>query len=185
MFRLATSTSRKSTKRGSALIITLVVMVSLVGLLFAASSMSTIEVKQSRRMVNEVRSDYLAQAGVERGINFLSAAVANSTMAAPLGGLTNLFAGGPTFSPFVGTQLMNGTERVGAYSVTLTNVAQTATSITIAIDKRRAEIVVEVASSRCAQPARGVRRLPDLRARRTGHRGHRLGHLPRPARVPT
>jgi hypothetical protein len=134
MFRLATSTSRKSKQRGSALIITLVVMVSLVGLLFAASSMSTIEVKQSRTMVNDVRSDYVAQAGVERGINFLSAAAANSTMANPLGGLANLFGAGPTFSPFIGTPLLNGTERVGAYSVTLTNVAQTATSITIAID---------------------------------------------------
>src|SRR4029079_8359586 len=126
MFRLATSNmsarGRARSRRGSALIITLVIMVSLVGLLFAASSMSTIEMKSSRRMANDVRSDYLAQAGIERGINFLSAAVANTNLADPLGGLTNLFGAGPIFSPFIGTPLMNGTDRVGSYSVTLTNV---------------------------------------------------------------
>ena len=138
MFRLATSNmsvrARKRSRSGSALIITLVVMVSLVGLLFAASSMSTIEMKSSRRMVNEVRSDYLAQAGIERGINFLTAAVANTGLTDPLSGLTNMFGGGSTYTPFVGTPLLNGTDRVGAYSVTFTNVAQTPTSITIAID---------------------------------------------------
>lgn len=123
-----------STRRGSALLGTVVVMVSIMGLVYAASTMSAVDVKDARRGMNDVKAKYLAEAGVERGINFLSLAVKNSKMHDPLAGLSGLFAGGGTLTAFDGEPLLDGGQRVGSYTVMLTMQAQTATSITIAVD---------------------------------------------------
>lgn len=140
MFRLATESptirQRKGSeaRRGSALLSTVVVMVSLLGLLYSASAMSAVEVKDSRRGLDKVKSKYLAEAGVENGMRFLALAVKNNKVHNPLSGLTDLFAGGPTVTPIMAEPIMDGTTKIGAFSVSLTSVEQTSTSITIAID---------------------------------------------------
>jgi len=123
---------KNQARRGSALVGTVTVLVGLLGVLYVASAMSVTEVRDSRRAVDDVRTRYLADSGVECGINFLSQAVKNNPQN-PLKGLTNLFTAGP-MTLFVGQPVMNGTEKVGAYSVAMSTVQQTGSSITVAID---------------------------------------------------
>ncbi len=132
--RLVVSHSKHASRKGSALLSTVVVMVSMMGLLYAASSMSAVEVKDARRGMSDVKTKYLAEAGVERGLSYLSIAVKNTKVHDPLKGLTDLFAAGDTTTPIVGEALMDGATRVGAYTVSLTKVEQSTTSITIAVD---------------------------------------------------
>ncbi|MDZ4775114.1 MAG: hypothetical protein SGI72_18505 [Planctomycetota bacterium] len=132
--RLTFSRSRAESRKGSALLSTVVVMVSMMGLLYAASSMSAVEVKDARRGMSDVKTKYLAEAGVERGLAFLAIAVKNNKVHDPLKGLTDLFAGGTTCTPIVGEALMDGATRVGSYTVSMTSIEQTPTSITIAVD---------------------------------------------------
>ena len=125
---------RAGSRRGSALLATLLVMVVFAGLLYAASTLSHVEVKESRRAIDDVRAQYLAEAGVERGLAFLRQAVANQSAFDPLGGLTALFAGGPTISPLLSQPVLNQGAQVGSFSISMTAVEQTADSVTVAID---------------------------------------------------
>lgn len=124
----------RDSARGSALVSVLVVMVGLIGIVYAAGAVSITESRDSRRSIDGVRASYMAEAGIERGIQFLTQAVANTSMQSPLQGLTGLFAGGDTISPFIGEGVVSNGNRVGGYSVRLTRVGATTTSITIAID---------------------------------------------------
>lgn len=141
MSRLATNNSLRFCTRGprgsesgSALVGTMVVLVGLLGLVCTAGTMSALEVKESRRAVESVRAKYLAEAGVERGLGFLAQAIKNTTVHDPLHGVTSLFAGGTTITPYIAEPVLNGTMRTGAYTVSLTSLEQTSTSITIAVD---------------------------------------------------
>lgn len=138
MSRLATSLGRSaaqnSSRRGSALAGTLMILVSLLGLLYFTSRLSAVELKDTRNSVSALQAKHVAEAGAERAINLLAQAVKSTTLADPLYGLNHLFAGGTSFDAFSGEGLMNGTTRVGAYSVRVSRVAATPTSITIAID---------------------------------------------------
>ena len=109
------------------------VLVGVVGIVYATGTVSVAEVRDSRRAIDDVRANYLAEAGIERGMNFLGQAVRNTSMQNPLGGLTTLLGGGP-ITPFLGEPVMNGANQVGAYTVRMTQVAADATSVTIAID---------------------------------------------------
>jgi len=120
-------------RRGSAILGTLVVIVALVGLVAAASTTSIAEVRATRHSLEGVRAKYLAEAGLERGLAFLSQSVKGAG-GAPFAGISALFAGGTTRPIFVAEPLLEGASQVGAYSVSLTRIASTATSITIAID---------------------------------------------------
>jgi len=124
----------RNSERGSAIVGVLVVLVGIMGIVYATGTTSVVEVRESRKAIDGVRASYLAEAGVERGIQFLGQAVKNSNMSSPLLGLTNLFAAGDTITPFVGEGVTSGGNRVGGYSVSFTRVATAATSITIAID---------------------------------------------------
>jgi hypothetical protein len=122
-----------ASRRGTALISTVVVLTGLLGLLYVASATSVVEVKESRHAVDDVRTKYLADAGVESAINFLSQA-AKKNPQHPLQELTDLFAAGGTVPLYVGQPVMNGAQKVGSYSVSMTSMQQTASSITIAVD---------------------------------------------------
>ncbi len=124
----------EDSERGSAIVGVLVVLVGIMGIVYATGTASVVEVRDSRKAIDGVRASYLAEAGAERGVQFLEQAVKNTNMTSPLIGLTSLFDGGDTFTPYVGEGVMNGGNRVGAYSVSFTRVASTASSITIAID---------------------------------------------------
>jgi len=124
----------RSARRGSALLGTMVVMLALLGILYAASTMSAVEVKQSQRATDALRAQYLAEGGVERGVLYLNQAIKNTSMHDPLGGLTNLFAVESELAPFVAEPVIEGARKAGAYSIRLTLVDHTATSVSIAID---------------------------------------------------
>lgn len=113
---------------------TLVIFVGLLGLVYASSATSITEVKDSRDAMLDVRADQLAAAGQERAMQFLATAVKNTSVHDPLGGLSNLFAGGATITPIVGEALMDGASQIGSYTIRMTRIANTATSITVAID---------------------------------------------------
>ncbi len=121
-------------RRGNALVALLVVMVGLASVLGAVAVTSVVEVNEARADGDKVRARYVAEAGIERGMNFLQAASQNSTVFAPLQGLTNLFAVEPTLTAFDGERLSDGARDIGSYSVTLTRVDADANSITVAID---------------------------------------------------
>jgi len=123
----------RNDEAGNALLSTVVVLTGLLGLLYAASAASVIEVKESKKNVDDVRAKYLADAGVESAINFLSQA-SKKNFQNPMQELTNLFVASPTMALYVAQPVMNGTTKVGAYSVSMTSLQQTASSITIAID---------------------------------------------------
>ena len=113
---------------------TVVAFVGVFGLLYASVAMSSVEVRRSRREMDELRAQHLADAGVERAILFLRQSADAAGTQNPLAGLNNLFAGGVSLSPFVATAVMDGASQVGAYSVTLNVIEQTATSVSISID---------------------------------------------------
>lgn len=121
-------------ERGSAIVGVFVVLVGIMGIVYATGTASVAEVRDSRRAIDAVRASYLAEAGAERGVQFLEQAVKNTNMISPLNGLTSLFAGGDTITPFLGEGVMNGGNRVGAYTVSFTRLETTAAAITIAID---------------------------------------------------
>ena len=77
------------------MISSLIVFVGLLGLVSASLAVSTVEVKESRRSIDKVRSKYLADAGLERGLHFLSDVVKKNTND-PLAGLNNMFLGSNT-----------------------------------------------------------------------------------------
>ncbi|MBK7875839.1 MAG: hypothetical protein IPJ77_08815 [Planctomycetes bacterium] len=87
----------------------------------------------ARRGVDHVRAQYVAEAGLERGMSFLRQTVKNTNVHDPLAGLASLFAAGTTITPYVGGSCSDGARREGAYSVSMTRVDASPTSITIAI----------------------------------------------------
>ncbi|HTF87834.1 MAG TPA: hypothetical protein VK843_05450 [Planctomycetota bacterium] len=123
-----------TSRRGSALISTLVVFVALFGLVYASSMTSVAESKDARTAMDDVRADLLASAGQERAMQFLANAVKNTSMHDPMQGLTNLFAGGTTITPFVGEPLMDGASQVGSYTVSINLVSSTPTTLTLGVD---------------------------------------------------
>ncbi|MCY2959634.1 MAG: hypothetical protein NTY35_05650 [Planctomycetota bacterium] len=124
----------RDSERGSAIVGVLVVLVGIMGIVYATGTTSVVEVRDSRKAIDGVRASYLAEAGAERGVQFLEQAVKNTNMISPLNGLTSLFAGGDTITPFIGEGVMNDGNRVGGYTVRMTRVATTTASITIAIE---------------------------------------------------
>ena len=145
MYRLATTTESdfvsevrerelaRRGQRGSALIGALIVTMALLGLVYASVSMSSVEVLDARRAVNEVRARQVASAGMERGLNFMSTAAENAGMQNPITMLADLFAGGATITPYIGEPLMNGAQQVGAYTVSITLVSQTNSEVNILV----------------------------------------------------
>jgi hypothetical protein len=112
----------------------LVVMVGLAGLLSAVALTSIIEIRETRLHADTVRAGYVAQAGSERAINFLNEVSKAGAPTDPLSTVRALFNAGDTNTVFSAEPLTAGGTQVGAYTVRLVRLAETATSMTIAID---------------------------------------------------
>ena len=153
------SGNRSHSRRGSALLGTLIVMMALLGLLYATSRVSVVEVHDTRASVENVQAKYMAEAGVERALNFLALSSKAGSMHDPLGGLNQLFNAGTKISPFVAEPLGTGGTRVGSYTVSLTATEQTPTSITIAIEATgyRPDAPQELAANRSPEAWSAVR----------------------------
>jgi hypothetical protein len=121
-------------RRGTALPGTLVLIAALGGLLYALVRASVLEPRDLGRELACLQSRLLAEAGAERALNFLAQCSARGLGADPLASLNQLFADGDRCTPFVAEPLGSGDTRVGAYSVTLSVLERTPTSLSIAID---------------------------------------------------
>jgi hypothetical protein len=129
---MSTRATRGSARRGSALVSVLVLGIALFGLVYATTLVSVVEVRSSRRSIDEIRTQELAQSGIQRGFLLLSDA-ANNNPFDPIGGISNLFAGGAEITPLVGEHLLSGSAEVGAFTVRLTLGATTSDSATVTI----------------------------------------------------
>jgi len=121
-------------RRGSAWIGTLIVLVALLGLLYATSRVSRVDLRDSQLSVESVQARYLAEAGAERAMNLLAQTARSGSAQDPLDNLNQLFARGGTCTPFVAEPLNSGDSSVGTYSVTLTARERTPSSFTIMIE---------------------------------------------------
>ncbi len=122
-----------SSARGSALVSVLVVGIALFGLVYATTLVSVVEVRSSRRSIDELRAQELAQSGVERGLLLLNEAAQNNPFD-PIAGITNVFGGEETITPLLGEQMMSGEAEVGAYSVRLTLGDTTPDSVAVTLE---------------------------------------------------
>lgn len=120
-------------RSGMALAATLVVFVGMVGLTMATLAMSGIEVRDSRRSIDDVRTQYLAESGIERGLQLVAGAIERAGSTAPLENVVGLFAGENEFRPFDAVPLLDDGSQIGAYSVTLTLIDQASNQLTLRI----------------------------------------------------
>ncbi|MFH1999722.1 MAG: hypothetical protein ABIK28_08580 [Planctomycetota bacterium] len=124
--------SRKpSSESGTILVVALICSISLFGLVLASTTLSSLEMKLSRRSLDDVKAGYLAESGVEQSIHYLRDAARKTNFFDPLYGLNNLFTGG-AINPFVGQAVTEGSAKAGEFSVTMTS-ASDANGITVTI----------------------------------------------------
>ncbi len=127
--------SKNQSKRGSALVGATVILLGMMGLLFASVALSTSGVEESRRGIDKIRTRYVAEAGFEAGMLFLNNAIGINSAYDPMNGLESLLpVDGASVTPIIATPLMNGTAQVGAYTVSMTRVAGDATSMIVRLD---------------------------------------------------
>ena len=101
-------------ERPYALVGTAIVTVALVGLLYATSRVTAVEVRDPRTTVENVQARYLAQAGIERALHYLAQHSRRGSGQDPLGGLGRLFKSGSKCSPFVAEPLSSAGARNGS-----------------------------------------------------------------------
>ncbi len=111
---------KKISERGTALVSVAAVSVLLSGLVFATTAFSVIDLTQSKSALEKVQARYVAQAGVEDALCFLKGAVRKTSFHDPLLGLHNLFKSGTPIQFKVGRALMDGSRKVGEYTVSMT-----------------------------------------------------------------
>jgi hypothetical protein len=129
-----TGTSHPAAREaGNALVAVLVAAVSVSGLLYAALTTTTVDLRNSSRSIDDVRTSALAQAGIERALEELRAAGRKYDIINPLQGIRTLFASGP-YVPFVATPLVVGGKNFGEFTVTVTAVVDTPESMELTID---------------------------------------------------
>jgi hypothetical protein len=126
--------TRRGGRRGNILVGTLLCAICLFGLVYATTTLSSVEMKKSRESIDEVRSKYLAESGVEQTLHFLRDAIKKTSIFHPLQGMKNLFAAAPVINPFIGEPIMDGAAQIGEFTVTMEMIDQTADSVTVVID---------------------------------------------------
>ena len=180
-------------ERGVALVMTLLVLFGLGSLLAAYLAIGGIEPQISRNLADGARARYLAEAGIERGLNVLvetadadgtwSGLLAGATLEHPwvaIAGLTNTPVGAPTNGTFSVT-LRNDRGAADTRLTGLTAMTQPAMDASASVDGNRAVIMrsagvfnratttIEVVVQRAALPA-GTSTSPEsLRALRALH----------------
>ena len=131
--RIGRAGDLRSARSGSALLGVFVILLAIVGFLYATSLVSSTDVREARRSLDDLRAKQLAVAGVERGLHFLQERVAANTLD-PLAAITELFEEDAVATPFVAEPLLDGQARVGSFSLTITALDRSATEVTLALD---------------------------------------------------
>ena len=123
----------KASKKGSALVSTLIVFVGISSMIYATTALSTMEVKQSRQSLQDLQSDSIAQAGVEMGKSMLQDTIRKNTILNPIEGVADLFEDGEPLNLFRGEPLIDSGATMGFYSVSMELLEETNTSVTVRI----------------------------------------------------
>ena len=125
--------TERNGREGTALVGLLFLAVSLSGLVFLSTTLSWTESRESRDEFQELRANYLAEAGVERGIGALQDAIGKTASHDPFLGVSNLLADGPV--EIVSAEaVQRAGSQIGAYSVRLSLVELTDESITVDVE---------------------------------------------------
>lgn len=120
-------------QRGSALVATMVVFVAVAGLVLASAQLSSVDIKASRRSIDDVRATALAEAGIEATKASIANAAKKMSIQNPLTGVRALFTGGVTQQTFQSQPMMADGANVGEYSTSMELVQDTPTDLTIKI----------------------------------------------------
>jgi hypothetical protein len=124
MNQLTMRAGRAGEQGGHALIPVLAGAVVIGGLLYSTTVVSNADLRSARWSLDEVRTRYLAQAGVEQAIWRLKDAMKKSGFTDPLSGARQLFAPGggayQTYVPWTGQALSAGGKQIGEYTVSMT-----------------------------------------------------------------
>ncbi|MDF1837640.1 MAG: hypothetical protein P1V35_07225 [Planctomycetota bacterium] len=124
---------RQPSKKGSALVSTLVVFVGISSMIYATTALSSIEVKESRQGIQKLQTDSIAQAGVEMGKVRLQETIRKTSILNPIEGVAELFNGPDALDVFRGEPLVDNGATVGSYSVSMRLLEETNTSVTVQI----------------------------------------------------
>ncbi len=108
---------------GHVMVATLITAVLVGGLVFSSTSLSKVELDGARGRLDSLRAQYVAQAGLERGMWFLRDAVTKTAVLDPIGSIRKMFAdagGAPrTLVPWAAENLRVGAEQLGQYTVSM------------------------------------------------------------------
>ena len=132
MFGPATNPA-PSRRSGGALVALLIAGVVLFGIAYATTLLSSVEVRDARSDLDELRTRGLAEAGVERAMHLLAGATEKNPFD-PIGSLRSLFGGQPTLTAFEGETLEVDGAAVGAFTVRLTLEESSADEATVRIE---------------------------------------------------
>ncbi len=120
-------------QRGSALVATMVVFVAVAGLVLASTQLSSVEIKASRRSMDDVRATALAESGVEATKASIANAAKKMSIQNPLAGVRALFSGGDTQQTFTTQPMMANGANVGEYTTSMELVRDNPTEMAIRI----------------------------------------------------
>ncbi len=124
----------RASKKGSALISTLIVFVGVSSMIYATTAISTVEVRESRQDLQSLQTDSIAEAGIEMGKVALQDVVRRTEILNPISGVSNYFKGETTLNLFRGEPLIDNGATMGTYSVSLELLEETDTSVTVRIN---------------------------------------------------
>ena len=123
-------------RRGVALVATLIVFVSIGGLILAAQQVASSEVSASRKTIEDVRAAGLAQAGVEQTKATLSGSMARMGVVDPLEGVRSLFGDasvGQRVDTLRAQPMLSDGANVGEYSVAMEMLVDNPRDVTVRI----------------------------------------------------
>ncbi len=113
---------RRRFQKGNALVGTLIAGIGLIGFVYATTTMSAVELKESQIAIDRIKASAMAEAGVEQAMRYLRSVVKKTSVFDPLLGLRNLLAG-KTVRLFVGREVRDGTRKIGEFSVTVSGIS--------------------------------------------------------------
>jgi len=108
----------------------LVVVAVLFGMIVSTTALSTLEVRSSRNTLDEIRTKYLAESAINVGIQYLDN-VAIKAPQDPIAAIKALFAAQATITPFLGSAVMDGVNSMGEYTVAMSIVEETSSTIQV------------------------------------------------------
>lgn len=120
-------------RSGTALVGALIVFMGIAGLVAATTTLTQVELGASRRSLDDLRAEAIAEAGVERARHLVGDAVQKATIYDPLWGVVALFQGAEELAAFTGEPVRSNGGQVGAYTVALELIEQNDDAVTVRV----------------------------------------------------